>query len=130
MDCDHCRDRIEDYIGDKLLKDERLSFEQHLYACENCAELVRLQRLSEKVINHEKSLSPGHFFTEKVMAVIQNFKPETEPVLTRILRPALVTISVAAAIFAGVLIGSVSRPSERKVPVELLLINDTEIESP
>lgn len=129
MDCNNCRDMIDDYLEGKLAEAQQSAFESHLQSCSECAELLRVQRLSDSVIKYEKSLSPGFFLTEKIMAGIE--KPgESETVFTRILRPALLTLSVAAAIFAGVMIGSIYKTSPGyQVPVELTLMNDIQIES-
>lgn len=130
MDCSTFRDRIDEYIEGKTGESGRIFFEQHLKSCSECAQLVRLHELSERVIMHEKSLSPGHFLTERVMARIENAGAEKEAALIRILRPAAAVVSVAAAIFAGVMIGNISRgPSVHQAPIELTLMNDTELES-
>jgi anti-sigma factor RsiW len=130
MDCGHCMNKMDDYIDGKLMKEDLLSFEQHLQSCRECSAHLRLVKLSEKVISHEKSLSPGYFLTEKVMARIEKTETKEESPVVRILRPALLTLSVAAAIFAGVMIGNISKaPSGFQAPVELTLMNDMQIES-
>lgn len=130
MDCSRCTDKIDDYLEGRLGREELISFEQHLGSCEECSAQVRLLKLSEKIIGHEKSLSPGYFLTEKVMARIEKLETEERSPLIRILRPALATIALAAAIFAGVLIGTISHvPSGYRAPVELTLMNDIVMES-
>lgn len=130
MECSQVKNKIYDYIEGKLGKEDLISFEQHLQSCRECSSDVRLLMMSEKVISHEKSLSPGYFLTEKVMTRIRSENKE-ENYFIRILRPAVATLSVAAAIFAGVLIGNLSKePTWRQTPpLELSLMNDIEIES-
>lgn len=63
------------------------------------------------------------------MQKIGNLEPETSPLIIRILKPALATIAVAAAIMTGVLIGDFSTAtSVRGTPIELTLMNDAEME--
>lgn len=131
MDCDRFKDSIYDYIEGRLGKEDQLSFEQHLQTCEECRSSVELIKMSEKVISHEKSLPPDYFIVEKVMSRIRRNETKEEGNIIRLLRPALATLSVAAAIFAGVIIGNI--PKDHSVlqapPLELTLINDIEIES-
>jgi hypothetical protein len=51
--------------------------------------------------------------------------------IRRVLQPALIMTSIAAAIFIGVMIGNIYKPAATIIskPVELSLIDDAEIES-
>ncbi len=74
------------------------------------------------------SLQPGSW-PELIILKVPVSKPET--VFIRILKPALMTVSMAAAIFFGIMLGNLSQPvTDRvKIPVELALIDDAAIES-
>jgi predicted anti-sigma-YlaC factor YlaD len=112
----------------------RTQVEAHLKHCAECAESYRIESLAESTINQEKVISPDNYLSAKIMARIENAKEtdfRTITPLTRILRPALIMTSMAAAIFAGVLIGNIYKPSvtELSRPLELVLIDDVAIES-
>ncbi|HEX2922295.1 MAG TPA: zf-HC2 domain-containing protein [Bacteroidales bacterium] len=129
MNCSHCRNIIDDYLEDRLTERERSSFQEHINSCNECSELLKIQELSDRAINAEKNITPGFFLTDRIMSKIESIEDQKEPAIIRILKPALLTVSVAAAIFAGVIIGKIpGSPSGYKVPVELTLINDNEIE--
>jgi predicted anti-sigma-YlaC factor YlaD len=108
--------------------------ESHLRACETCSGIYKLQILADKVIDQEKDLQPDHFLATRVMASIENledsrYKPANA--FIRLLKPALVTVSMAAAIFFGIMLGNLTLPATNieKIPVELSLIDDASIES-
>lgn len=68
------------------------------------------------------------------MAQIENLETSRNrviPAYMRALRPAVITTSLAAAIFLGVIMGNIYKPSSsaKAIPVELALINDATIES-
>ena len=134
MNCQLCRKELDAYRGGRLSDDMRTQVEVHLKLCAECDESYRIESLAESVINQEKVLSPDDYLTSRIMARIEN--PEETGYRTispfgRILKPALIMTSMAAAIFAGVLIGNIYGPSDRNisVPVELALIDDVAIES-
>lgn len=130
MDCRYCRDKIDEYVEGRLGKDDSIFFEQHLHTCAKCAELLHVQKLSDSIINDEKAVFPDFFLTARIMNRIENSGRETGSALTGILRPVMAMIAIAAAIFAGVLIGNISKtPEGVRAPVELALMNDAEIES-
>jgi hypothetical protein len=108
--------------------------EYHLETCERCKQVYSFQILTDKVIKTEKELDPDPFLLTRVMARIENLEEpeyETGIMLTRILRPVMVTILLAAAVLFGILLGNLSRPAgnNEKIPVELALINDAALES-
>lgn len=131
MNCQLCQKEMDSYRDGKLTRDMRTQVESHLKTCETCSAIYRLQILADKVIDQEKELHPDPFIATRIMESLENsgYKPAT--VFKRVLKPALVTTSVAAAIFFGIMIGDLSRPaiSSMPVPVELALIDDATIES-
>ncbi|HLN20889.1 MAG TPA: zf-HC2 domain-containing protein [Bacteroidales bacterium] len=130
MECRQCREKIDDYIEGRLEADERLSFREHLDSCSKCREHFNIHLLADRIIAEEKNSEPGFYLTDRIMTGIENAKEQPSSPVIRILRPVAVTISVAAAIFAGVVIGSINGKSNKKtVPMELSLMNDRNIES-
>ena len=134
MNCQLCQKELDAYHGGRLSGDMRTQVEAHLKLCAECYESYRIESLAESVINQEKVLSPDDYLTSSIMAQIEN--PEKAGYRTispfiRILKPALIMTSMAAAIFVGVLIGNIYKPSvsDMSRPVELTLIDDIAIES-
>ena len=134
MNCQLCQKEMDAYRDGKLPRDIMTQVESHLKACETCSGIYGLQVLAEKVMEQEKELQPDYFLTTRVMTRIDSLKgsgynPATA--FIRVLKPVLVTASMAAAIFFGIMLGNLSRPfTEReRIPVELALIDDSTIES-
>ena len=134
MNCQLCQEKLEDYRERRLSIDMRTKIEAHLKVCAECTENYRILLFAESVINNEKSISPDNYLTDSIMAQIENNNEvgyKTTLPIIRVLKPALIITSMAAAIFAGVLIGNLTDPSGRgmSIPVELALIDDIAIES-
>jgi hypothetical protein len=53
------------------------------------------------------------------------------PSFQRVLKPVLISVSIAAAIFIGVLVGDIYFPAQptNKLPVEMTYMNDAALES-
>jgi len=134
MNCQLCQKESDAYREGKLPPDTRTQVEAHLKVCEKCAESYRLQTLAERVINHEKEILSNPFLSTRIMTGIENIETpgyKTIPAFRRILKPALVSVSLAAAILYGVMVGNIyqSVQSKNSIPVELALIDDATIES-
>jgi len=131
MDCRLCQKEIDAYLEGKPDPDLKVRIEAHLMECKKCNELYRIQALAERVIAEEKKLTVNPFFATRVMAQIEKNEAVKLKVAHDILRPALISVSLAAAIFAGVMIGSIPlrSQSDKSLPVELTLIDDESLES-
>jgi anti-sigma factor RsiW len=134
MNCQLCQKESDAYHEGRLSDDMKTKVEAHLAVCKKCAESYKLQMLAERAINKEKELLPNPFLQTRIMARIEN--PETShyrdvPAYMSALRLAVIATSLAAAIFVGVVMGNIYKPSSRvkAIPVELTLINDAAIES-
>ena len=134
MNCQLCQKELDAYREGNLPDDMRTQVEAHLQLCAECAESYRIGSLADSVINQEKAINPDNYLTDRIMALIEN--PEETGYRTispfkRIVKPVLIMTSMAAAIFVGVLIGDIYKPSVRNMskPVELALIDDVAIES-
>lgn len=130
MNCSFCRERLDQYSRGKLGNEDKLSFESHLHACQECRKLLNVLILADRIIDEEKKVIPDVYLSARIMAKIGNLEKENVPLLIRFFTPALATISVAAAITAGVLIGNFrSGTADNAMPIELVLMNDAEMES-
>jgi len=134
MNCRLCQEELDSYLEGRLPCDMITQVEEHLQHCTDCAESYNIQSLGQKIINQEKIISPGPYLTARIMAQIEKSEVtghKTIPPFRRVLRPALIITSMAAAIFLGVMIGNIYKPSVRILPrpVELALIDDVAIEA-
>jgi predicted anti-sigma-YlaC factor YlaD len=134
MNCQLCQKELDAYREGRLSGDMRTQVEAHLKLCAECAESYRIESLADSIINQEKAIDPANYLTSRIMARIENPEETGYRIISplrRILKPALIITSMAAAIFAGVLIGNIYNPSDRDIsrPVELALIDDAAIES-
>jgi predicted anti-sigma-YlaC factor YlaD len=112
----------------------RTQVETHLQHCAECNDNYRMQSLAESVMNQEKLIKPAINLTTRIMEQIEDQEKagtKTISPFIRVLRPVLIVTSMAAAIFAGILIGNINKPSVRvlSIPVELALMDDVAIES-
>jgi predicted anti-sigma-YlaC factor YlaD len=134
MNCQLCQKELDAYREGRLSGDMKTQVEDHLKLCAECAESYRIESLADSIINQEKVISPDNYLSAKIMARIENAEETDYRTISqskRFLRPVLIITSMAAAIFAGVLIGNIYQPTDRNVarPVELALIDDAAIES-
>jgi len=134
MICQLCQKELDAYRDGKLPGDTKIQVESHLKACGTCSGIYRLQLLADKVIDREKELQVDPFRITRIMAGIDNLKGSGyEPAnpFIRVLKPVMVTASMAAAIFFGIMLGNLSEPVADRdaMPVELALIDDASIES-
>jgi predicted anti-sigma-YlaC factor YlaD len=134
MNCKLCQKESDSYLAGRLSDDMRTQIEEHLLKCADCANIYRMLTLADRVMNLEKTTSPEVYLASRIMARIEipditGYK--TINPFVRVLKPVLIMTSMAAAIFAGVLIGNTYKPyvGEHPRPVELALIDDVAIES-
>ncbi|NLJ44160.1 MAG: hypothetical protein GX431_10910 [Bacteroidales bacterium] len=134
MNCQLCQKNLDAYQEGRLPSDMMTQVESHLETCDSCKRIYNAQLLAGRVIITEKETDANPFLVTRVMAMIENMENtghEKESLRIRLLRPALVTVSLAAAVFFGIMLGNLSRPARNadKIPVELALINDASLES-
>lgn len=131
MNCQHCQKELDAYLEGKLDPAGKVQIEAHLRECRECNDFYRIQSLAGRVIETEKELVVNPFLATRVMTQIENSEIQRVTGLKGFLRPAFIAVSMAAAIFAGVMIGSIplSIQSNKSLPVELSLIDDTTLES-
>ena len=134
MNCQLCQKNLEAYQEGRLPSDMMTQVESHLETCDSCKRIYNIQLLANRVMNSEKGTVVNPFLATRVMTgieTLENAGYEKESFNVRILRPALITISLAAAVFFGIVLGNLSRPAGNlnQIPVELALINDASLES-
>jgi len=134
MNCQLCQKELEAYRDGKLPGHLKTQVESHLNSCVTCSGIYRLESLADKVIDQEKELLPDPFIATRVMAFVDSLEDsrnKSGTVFSRVLKPVMVTVSMAAAIFFGILLGNLTLPvtDNRTIPVELALIDDATIES-
>ncbi len=132
MNCQLCQEKLDAYREGTLPSDMKTQLESHLKECETCNQMYIIQILTDRVIGSEKSLEPDPFIITRVMAKIEDKETSvSENLFTKILRPVLITSSLAAAVLFGVMIGNLSLPGNntRAIPAELAMIDDASLES-
>lgn len=136
MNCELCQQQLPGYLGGSLPVESRIEVEKHLEGCRECMDQYRLLVLSARVMEEEKNTAMNPFLSTRVMAGInawERMKEETQPAPSpvRLLKPLLIGFSVAAAIFAGILMGNLYKPlpAAKPVPAEMAYMDDALIES-
>ena len=131
MNCLLCQKEIDAYLEGTINSDLKDQIDNHLRGCKECSDFYRIQMLAERVISEEKQVQVNPFLSTRVMAKIEKLETGTITTSPGLLRPAFITISLAAAVFLGVIMGSIPRHrSDREtIPVELALIDDSRLES-
>jgi len=132
MNCQSCQKESEAYRGNILSADKRTQVEAHLESCKDCASNYSLGAIIDTVINREKATISNPFLSTRVMAVLETEDKSStvkKSIFNMVLRPAIITISMAAAIFSGVLLGNVYQVNTKPLPFEISLIDDITIES-
>lgn len=136
MNCELCKKELEAYLEGRLPEGIRVQVKAHLDSCQDCTAVYQLESLASRVISEEMAVESNPFLATRVMAEIEAIEQRQInsihiPVYRKVLKPAIVIISVAAAIFIGVLVGNVYQPvsDSNKIPVELTYMNDAALES-
>lgn len=134
MNCKSCQKELDAYREGSLAPGMQSMIRAHLEECRECAGIYKLELLAGRVIDQEKAMESNPFLATRIIAQIDNLEKagiKSSPVFSGILKYALLMISVAAALFLGVLIGNIHTPSAGtdEIPVELALMDDAGIES-
>jgi predicted anti-sigma-YlaC factor YlaD len=136
MNCNLCKQELEGYREGKLPEGIEAQVKAHLEGCSDCAAIYQMEMVANRVIIDEKQVQSNPFLVTRIMAEIETLEQlskgsERIPVYKKVLKPVLVTITVAASILIGVLVGNVYQPASdsNKIPVELTYMNDAALES-
>jgi hypothetical protein len=136
MNCQQCHILLEDFRDNKMSVEIKGQVEAHLAGCKKCAEDLQLINFSKKVIESEKAIQSNPFLSTRIMSSIEELElkqaeKQSIPSYQKVLRPALITISIAAAMFIGIMAGNLFQPKQpaNQIPVELAYMNDAALES-
>ncbi len=136
MNCQLCQKEFDAYQEGMLPEGARSQVEAHLGECKECSESFQLVSLANRVMEEEKSMQPNPFLVNRIMANIEGLGQNREivrqiPFYQKVLKPVMIGVSVAAAVFIGVLVGNFDMPSQPsgKLPVEMSYMNDVALES-
>jgi anti-sigma factor RsiW len=132
MNCELCQKDLEAYHEGKLPEGMKVQVKVHLESCAECAEAYQLISITNMVMNEERNLQSNPFLYTRIIAGIEALDLEhKEPAYRKVLKPALIIVSVAAAVFIGVMTGSIYKPSmpANRIPVEMTYMNDGALES-
>ena len=136
MNCQLCQKELDAYQEGILPEGTRSQVENHLGECKECSESFKLVGLANRVMEDEKSMQQNPFLVTRIMANIGELENnpvgyQPIPFYQKVLKPALIAFSVAAAIFTGIVVGNfdVPKQSATKLPVEMAYMNDMALES-
>ena len=136
MNCQLCQKELNAYREGLLPEGIRVQVENHLGDCIECAESFHLVSLANKVMDEEKRLQSNPFLITRIMAGIEELEQNREshqriPSYQKVLKPVLISVSIAAAIFIGVMVGNIYLPTQptNHLPVEMTYMNDAALES-
>lgn len=133
MECKSCRENLEAYRRGDLPEGMITRVKSHLLLCRDCDDINRLEILADRIIDSAGEALPGSLSTGAIMEYISKHAAsgtERPGRVYSIIRPLLLAGSVAAALFAGILIGDLYTGNARlqPEPEELSLLNDSELE--
>ncbi|MBN2813929.1 MAG: zf-HC2 domain-containing protein [Bacteroidales bacterium] len=134
MNCALCQKYLEAWLAGTLPDHLKIQVEDHLSVCPQCRKTADVLKISETLIAGEKETEPNPFLATRIMAAIEANESRIElskPGFVRLLRPAVIALSMATAVFAGIALGRLSGSSSaiNEIPMELVLINDAQMEA-
>lgn len=136
MNCQLCQKELDPYREGILPEGIKAQVETHLRDCKACAESDQLLRLADKVVEEEKRLQSNPFLITRIMSGIEELEQSREsyqpiPVFYKVFNSVMIGVSVAAAIFIGVVVGDNYSPvhPNNNLPIEMTYMNDAALES-
>jgi predicted anti-sigma-YlaC factor YlaD len=136
MNCQLCQIELDAYLEGTLPEGTGIQVAEHLKSCSVCSESFQLLTLANKVMDAEMKVQSNPFLVTRIMAGIEEMENQSAsfqhiPAYQKVLKPFLISVSLAAAIFFGVVLGStyLSTESDQRIPVELSYMNDAALES-
>ena len=129
MNCKAYRKQIIFYVEGDLPPQEMEVMKSHLAECTDCAAFAEEVKKTLGVVEAEKFPEVNPFFYTRLKArmetqAMEHARKERNPVMIRILQPAMFTILLLAGIYAGIKIGqpsggelsASSYPQEQMIP--------------
>jgi hypothetical protein len=114
MDCKDFQNNLFAREEGKITPDTRLAMERHFMECESCARLQDGFRAFERAVEAEKALGPPPFVATRIIQRLENAQDNRRHLPKLVLRPAVITFLLLAALVTGYLVGNhgMSRKSQ------------------
>lgn len=136
MNCQLCQKELDAYQEGILPEGIRTQVEAHLESCKACAQSYQLMAIADRMMDEEKSMQSNPFLVTRIMSAIEELEQNREsplhiPAYQKLVKTLLVSVSMAAAIFIGVVAGSNYTPTKpaNNLPIEMTYMNDAALES-
>jgi hypothetical protein len=116
MNCKRCHKKLIQYLEESLQVSERQEVEQHLLECASCHGFADYLKETLATIESSRITTPDPFFYTRVKAKLEKQEESfhARPVFARILQPAMFTLILIAAIYAGLKIGDYALSSDKE----------------
>ena len=116
MNCKRCHKKLILYLEESLHVTERQEIEQHLLECASCRRFADYLKETLATIESSRITKPDPFFYTRVKAKLEKQEESlhAKPVFARILQPAMFTLLLIAAVYAGLKIGDSALSSDKE----------------
>jgi predicted anti-sigma-YlaC factor YlaD len=109
MNCNAILDHLFDYAEGTLPEGPRAAFDEHLRSCRSCEAALSGFRSFESLIRKEQATEPDPFVTTRILQRLESESDQKayrqKQRMIHLLQPALVGISLVAALLTGFVIG-------------------------
>ena len=105
MNCKDFRKNIFDYLDGKLSPEDRQAIENHADQCEACEGILDRLMEMDKAITREKNLEPNAYSGTRILQRLEDAHVHHQLPGSIVLRPALITMGLIAALTAGYFVG-------------------------
>ncbi len=106
MKCTEFQNDLFGYLDGKLPMEDRQAMEKHAGECPSCAAALERFRALDEAISAEKALEPNPFAHTRILQKLERRNNPRVAAGSFVLRPALLTTGLIAALTAGFLIGN------------------------
>ena len=106
MDCKEFQNSLFAAEEKELSPGTRGEMERHIMGCESCARLRDGFHAFERAIDAEKALEPSPFVTTRIMQRLENGQVKRWQLTFPVMRPAIITFLLLAALVTGFLVGN------------------------
>ena len=119
MNCSEAQKKIIFSVEKTLPATEMKLFEDHISGCSQCMELYKKTEKALHVFSTEKHNNPNPFLFARIEQKLSD--PEKvqllpSPLIIRLLKPALITVLVAGAVFTGYILGNLNSEEVNQSP--------------
>jgi hypothetical protein len=118
MNCRDFQDNLFAYGEGKLAQDIRETMTGHAEQCESCSRLLAGYKAMEYAIEKEKALETDPFVTTRIVQRLENNAAKGVLSANPVLRPALITLLLLAALMTGYLVGNQGTATGTQISAE------------